>query len=309
MAGYTYPVRHLEGDLSADELHLILKNTTIVGRRLAELTKEKFIADFLLSGRYDATGGGVYYQSGAEDLYTPEDPESIQPGGEYPLISLEEGQAAAAATVKWGQGTIITDEKITREGRQYVERALIRIGNQIIRHVDTVAWGVIASRVTTTKAASAAWAKAGVTLTDLLTVREARAELATGLDLNTVVLKSDKYAKLVGQFIDDGALPREQGNLALTGNIPFDLFGFTWATSPHVTGDDPWLVDRDQLGGMADEKILSPEFASAGATGVEASSTRSSLGEKDGWLIRGRRVTVPIVTEPLAGVKITGTGL
>ncbi|MFE2772287.1 phage major capsid protein [Microbacterium resistens] len=307
--GYTYPQRHKEGAVSAEELQLLLKSKTIIARRLADLTKEKFLADYLLAGRYDATGGGVFYETDTEDLYTDEDPEAIEPGGEYPLITLDEGVPSGARTVKWGQGIIFTDEKITREGRQYVEKGLRRIGNTIIRHTDRAAWGVIASRVTSTHAASAAWTTAGIIMRDILTIQNERANLATGLELDVVALSGAQFAKLIGILVDDKALPREQANIVLTGSIPVSAYGVTWLTSQHITGTDPWLFDVDQLGGMADEKLISPEFAPAGNTGVEASSTRASQGEKDGHLVRGRRNTVAVVTEPLAGVRITGTGL
>ncbi|QUY63346.1 phage major capsid protein [Gulosibacter molinativorax] len=309
--GYTYPVRHQTGTLTTEQLHLLLKNPRLIARQVASLTNEKFLADYLLSGRYDAAGGGVYYETETADLYTGTDPEAIEPAGDYPLIQLDEGVPSAARTVKFGQGSVITDEKISREGNQYVQKALMRVGNQMVRYVDTVAWGVIASRVSSTSAATSdgvgAWTTAGNVLGHLMMVREARAELATGLDLDTVVLPSAKWAKLVGMLVDDGALPREQGNIALSGTAPVSAFGMTWLTSPHITGTDPWLFDTAQLGGMADEKLLSEEFAAAGQTGVEASTTR--IADNDSYLVRGRRVTVPIVTEPQAGVKLTGTGL
>ena len=307
--GYTYPQRHKEGALTKDELQFLLKSPRLIARRLADLTKEKFLADYLLSGRYDATGGGVFYETETEDLYTDEDPEAIEPGGEYPLITLDDGVPSAARTVKWGQGIIFTDEKVTREGRQYVEKGLKRIGNTIVRHTDRAGWGVISSRVTTTHAASSAWDTAGVMMRDILTIQNQRANLATGLELDVAVLPGDKFANLIGILVDDKALPREQANIVLTGSIPVNAYGLTWLTSQHITGTDPWLFDVDQLGGMADEKILSPEFAPAGNTGVEGSTERASQAGKDGYLVRGRRNTVAVVTEPLAGVRLTGTNL
>jgi hypothetical protein len=41
------------------------------------------------------------------------------------------------------------------------------------------------------------------------------------------------------------------------------------------------------------------------ADGVQ--SKRIRLEQNDGWRIHGRRVAVPMVQEPGAGVKITGT--
>lgn len=304
---FTYPIRHHEGPVTPEQLKLLLGNKTLVARRIAELTREKFIADYLLTGRYDAQGGGVFYDTETGELYTGEDPEAIEPAGEYPLVHLDEGVPSAARTVKWGQGTRFTDEKITREGRQYVDRGLARVGNTIVRHVDGVAWGVISSKVTSTRAASATWDKAGVMMRDILSVQNERAELATGIELDTVALSGDQFANLIGLLVDDKALPREQANIVLTGNVPVNALGLTWVTSPHIVGDDPWLFDRDQLGGMADEKLISEEFASAGPQGVEAATER--VKGVDAYEVRARRVTVPVVVEPNAGVRLTGTGL
>lgn len=304
---YTYPIKHREGELTAEDLHAILTSKTIIARRLAELTGEKFLADFLLSGRFDASGGGVYYETGTESLYSGDDPEAIEAGGEYPMITLDDGVPSAARTVKWGQGTKVTDEKVTREGLQYVNKSLLRVGNTIIRHVDRTAWGVIASRVTTTSAAPLPWETAGAAMRHILKIQNERADLATGLELDVVALSGDQFGQIVSMLVDDKALPREQANIVLSGSLPVNALGVTWVTSPNITGSDPWLFDTDQLGGMADEKLLSPEFAPAGQTGVEASTTRE--GVTDGYLLRGRRVTVPIVTEPLAGVRLTGTGV
>lgn len=305
--GYTYPVQHPEGELTTEELHVLLKNPTLIARRVADLTKEKFIADFLLRGRYEAQGGGVFYETGTDSLYTDEEPEAVEPLGEYPLVSLDEGVPSAARTVKWGQGTKVSDEKITREGLQYVEKSLRRVGNTIVRKVDATAMAVLASRVTSTSAAGAEWETAGAIMADILKVQNERAELATGLELDTVALAGAQFAKLIGLLVDDKALPREQANIVLSGSVPVNAFGVTWVTSPHLVGSDPLLVDPEQLGGMADEKLLSPEFAPAGQTGVEASTERDR--GVDGYVLRGRRVTVPVVTEPLAGVRLTGTGL
>ncbi|ABR10472.1 major head protein [Microbacterium phage Min1] len=123
------------------------------------------------------------------------------------------------------------------------------------------------------------------------------------------MLSGAQFAKLIGILVDDKALPREQANIVLTGSLPVSAYGLTWVTSRHITGTDPWLFDVEQLGGMADEKLLSPEFAPAGNTGVEASTERAHQGVKDGYLVRGRRNTVAVVTEPMAGVRLTGTGL
>lgn len=303
---YTYPVKHPAGPLTTEQLHLFVSNKGLIARRVADITKMKFIADWLLPARLDATGGGIFYETG-EPVFADGDPEAVGPLGEYPLIVLEDGTVVSAKTDKWGLDTIVSDEKIARQGRVPVDRGIQRVSNSIIRFVDSVAMAVIASRVSSTFNSVATWDTAGDAVEAILTIQAERAELGLGFELDTVVLRPAQYAKVIGMLINDKALPRETGATAIQGNLPVDVLGLTWATTPHFQGANPLLVDRDNLGGMADEKLGGPGYASAGDFGVEVKSIRDD--DAEGYKLRGRRVTVPVVTEPLAGVQLTGTGL
>lgn len=308
MASYTYPVARPEGSLTTEQIHLLLSRPTLIAKRLQTLLDQKFIADFLLTGRFRATGGGIFYETG-EEIFAADDPEAIAPGSEYPLTVLSRGELEAAKTVKWGLDTEIYDEAISRLGQNPVDRGLTKLANSIVRNVDSVAWAIIASKVTSTFA-SGAWSNAANIVAALLAAKAERAEQDPTIDLDTVVLSGSDYAKVMGVFVNAGVLPRENGNPIVNGNLPQQIMGFTWVTSPHVSGADPWLIDRDLLGGMADEDLQSPGYTAAGPVGVEAKVSRLSGGDdRDGYRLRGRRVTVPVVLEPLAGVKVTGTGL
>ena len=77
--------------------------------------------------------------------------------------------------------------------------------------------------------------------------------MALGLDLDTIALSGAQWAKVMALFASAGVLPREDGNVIVSGQFPTNLLGYTWVTSPNIVGSDPLLVDREQLGGMADE--------------------------------------------------------
>jgi hypothetical protein len=303
---YTYPVKHPEGTLTTAELHLLLSNPTVIASRVAELADQKFIADFLLSGRFSAAGGGIFYETG-EEVFAGENPEAVSPLGEYPTVVLDSGEVVSARTVKWGLDTVVSDEKIARQGISYVNRGITRLVNTVVRHVDSVAMAVIASRVTSTFASLATWTTAGKAVEAITTIQAERAALGFGIDLDTVVLRPAQYAKIIGMLIDDKALPRESGETAVAGNLPVNALGLTWATTPHFQGANPLLVDREQLGGMADEDLGGPGYVRTEAFGVEAKTIREEKPE--GYTLRARRVTVPVVTEPMAGVALTNTGL
>jgi hypothetical protein len=303
---YTYPVKHPTGTLTTEQLHLLLSNERLIARRVADLTKMKFIADFLLPARLDATGGGIFYETG-EPVFASDNPEAIEPLTEYPLVVLDDGTVVSAKTDKWGLDTMVSDEKIARQGRVPVDRGFLRVSNTIVRFVDQVAMAVIASRVSSSFASVDTWTTAGNAVEAILTIQAERAALGLGFELDTIVLRPAQYAKIIGMLIDDKALPRESGETAIAGSLPVNALGLTWATTPNFQGANPLLLDPENLGGMADEKLGGPGYASAGPFGVEVKSIRDD--DLEGYKLRGRRVTVPVVTEPLAGVQLTNTGL
>lgn len=314
---YTYPAPPavVGTDLTSIEIHYLLKTPTLIRKRLADILAQKFIADFLLAGRFQAIGGAILYETG-EEIFPADSPEAIAAGGEYPVTVLTSGELAAAKTVKWGQDTPVYDEAIARLGIDAVNRALRKLANGNIKHVDSVALAVIASKVTQTISVTStgtnhvdtgAWATDEAIIEGAIAVKAKADELNVGLSFNydTVVLKPTQFAKVAGKLLVGGLLPRENGNAILSGSLPFSALGLTWVTSPFVPFVDPLLVDRAQLGGMADENIGSPGYASL--DGLETKSIRDE--KKDGYLLRARRVTVPVVLEPKAAIIVDDTGL
>lgn len=305
MASYTYPVARPSGALTPEQTHALLNNPRVIARRVAELADQRFIADYLLAGRYTATGGGVFYETG-EQIFPADSVESVSPNAEYPQTVLTAGELAAAKTDKRGLGTIVTDERISRGGADSVRQGLTKLVNGVVRDVDSIAMAVIASKVTDTFASAANWSTVPGIVTALAAAKANREDLALGLDLDTIALSGAQWAKVMGLFASAGVLPRENGNPLVNGNFPQNLLGYTWVTSPHIVGTDPLLVDREQLGGMADEDLGSPDWTRASGSLVESYSKRTIT---DSYDVRARRVTVPVVIEPRAGLRITGTSL
>jgi hypothetical protein len=112
------------------------------------------------------------------------------------------------------------------------------------------------------------------------------------------------YAKAA--FIAGGYLPREtvSQNPTLTGEFPV-IDGKRWLTTPNLpVASTALVVDSQMLGGMADEDLGGPGYAKAGGVGVEVKTIREE--KTDGWTLRARRVTVPVVIEPASAWKLTG---
>lgn len=304
MTSYTYPVAARSGGLTIEETHLLLQSPELIAARVSDLTDQRFISDFLLTGRYEARGGGVFYENG-DEIFPADASASVGPNGEYPKTVLTSGEITAAKTDKRGLETDITDERIARFGQGTLDKGLTKLSNGIIRDVDGIAMAVVASKVTDTYA-SQSWTTIANVIGALAAAKANREDLALGLDLDTVALTGAQWAKVMSLFASAGVLPREEGNVIVNGQFPTNLLGYTWVTSPHIVGSDPMLVDREQLGGMADEDLQSPDYVRSGEFNVETYTKRNTT---DSYTVRARRVTVPVVIEPRAGLKITGTGL
>ena len=307
---YAYPpaAPTIAGDIVT--INRFLNSPTLVARRLRTILEQRYIADALLTGRYTVSGGAIQYETG-ESIFTDDDPKAVAPGAEYPLTPAGTGVASIAKTVKWGQDSIVTDEAISRQNFQPVDRALTKLANRNIKYVDSVALSAIASTVTQTAAANAAWNASSVSAKNiLLDVAAAKANIRSlnqGYEPDTVVVSDLAWAYAFAAFTADGLLPREGGNPVSTGTFPV-LDGMRWLVTPNLpTPGTALILDSTQLGGMADEDLGGTGYASAGGVGVQVKTIRND--DADQWRLRARRVTVPVVIEPGAAYKVTGLGV
>jgi hypothetical protein len=304
---YFYPpaAPTLSGDV--ESISRFLNSPTLIARRLRTLAEQRYIADTLLTGRFQVEGGAVLYETG-ETIFTADSPRAVAPGAEYPLTTAPTGVASVAKTVKWGQDTKITDESIKRQRMQPVQKAMVKLVNQNVKFIDSTALSAIASAITATVAAAASWSTASATqiLTDVSQAKASILALNQGYDPDTVVLDDATWAYAFAKFTAGGFLPRETDgiNPLITGSFPV-IDGMRFLSTPNLpTAGTVLVVDSQMLGGMADEDLGGPGYASAGGVGVEAKTIRDD--EDDLWRLRMRRVTVPIVVEPASGKKITG---
>jgi hypothetical protein len=304
---YPPPSPTLSGDLVT--ISRFLQNPTLVARRLRTLLEQRYIADALLTGRFQVSGGAVLYETG-ESIFTPDDPRAVMPGSEYPITNPANGVASLAKTVKWGSDALITDESIKRQNIDPVNRAFLKLANTNVKYIDSVALSAISTAVTQNTAAAAAWSTGGTTaqqiLNDVLQAKANILALNQGYDPDTVVVSDATLAYALGKFVAAGYFARETNadNPALTGSFPV-IAGLRWLSTPNLpTAGNALILDSQQLGGMADEDLGGPGYVSAGGVGVQAKTMRDD--DDDQWRIRVRRVTVPIVLEPASAWKVTG---
>lgn len=295
--------------LSGDTLTIsrFLNSPAAVNRRLRTIADNRFIADALLTGRYQVAGGSLLYEV-SESIYTAKAPEVVTPGAEYPRASAAPGTASLASVSKWGQDVPITDEHVGRYGQRAVDVALAKIINYIVRQVDSTCLTAISSAVTQTAAATGGAFWIGASADPLLDLMKAKATIMAldqGYDPDTVVMSDLAYAYLVSNAKIIGGLAREADNsITRTGDI-LSIAGMRILPTNNLpTASAAFVLDSTMLGGLGYENIPSPEYQGDPANGVE-SWTRRDPSANDQWMVRGRRPVVPVVQEPGAAAKIT----
>ena len=294
----TYPASAptLSGDI--ESINRFLNSPTLIQRALRTIAQQRFIGDFVLSGRGDSSGGAVLYEQN-ESIYPDRSAEAVEPGAQFPTTTVGTGPGLIAAIKKWGLDTIVTEESIKRLRFNPVDRALTKLVNGVIKQVDSVALAAINSAVTQTQAVPTAWATSTTILRDVLTAKATIAALNQGYDPDTLVVDDLTWAKLMSDPTVTNALRRESGdNPVYTGNLP-EIAGLTIAPTPNLpTSGRAFVLDRKVLGSMIDED----------AGGLTSKSWHEDDGPKvsEGWVLRAKRPVVPIVQEPNACVALTG---
>lgn len=272
-----------------------LRTPSRVQRVIADLTRERYIAERIF-GAGDAQGGAVIYDqlTGSDNLYTERDVQAIEPGSEFPITDVGELTPKVAAVSKWGGAGIVTYEAARRDARDVLNRKLTRIRNTLVRKVDTVAIAALnAAPVLGTTGTDWSNPSTRDAIGDIARATNAIDNQDLGYVADTVLINPTQELEL---FLDKSvrdALPRENAttNPIASGRLS-GLMGLTWYASNRVPLGTAFVLASTQAGSLRDELPLYSRVV--------------DQPERERYLIQAARVTVPIVTDPLAVYKLTG---
>lgn len=306
----TYPIpASTITNVTVAQAQAFLNTPTLIARRFAEiLADHNFLAHYILRGRFTMVGGAVAY---LPDEFTSSGAtaETVAPGGEYPLTALPADAAVLVAALKKGLGTEIADETVGRLQMDPIERAVQMLAFDLISQFDAASIAAIQSAVASTTA-GAAWSSASTIVANVEAAKATIKGQKKGYRATSVVLTDAQWAAAAPVLLP--LLPRESANPILAGNFP-NILGLDWVSSPDLpAGWTPLVADADHLGGIGHEDIPSPEYvalssiSASNGSNVEVARFRE---KNDSTRLQVRKADVPIVTNPNAGTKITGTGL
>ncbi|WP_134324708.1 hypothetical protein [Cumulibacter soli] len=299
--GNAYPNAFTQNDLGT--LKKFLNSPTLIARRYDEIALNQFIGDYLLTGRPNVEGGAIQYESQGTEV-TDRPVESISPGAEYPLALIGDVPAQIAKTDKRGQDSLVTDEKLKRERRNAIDRAITALVNSNVIDFDSTVLALVASVVTQEQTITTAWSASGATiLRDILLAKGKITGQKKGYNPNVVVMSDEVFAYVASDTAIAALMAREsKANAVYTGEFPV-IAGLEVRTTPNMpTGIDALVADRQMLGGVGYEDL------GGGYTRTQSGAETKSMREdqNDQWRLRARRVAVPYVTDPGAACVLDG---
>ena len=296
MPGTTYPPAPPtidgQGRITVEQF---LKTPTRVQRVIADLTRERFLAERIF-GSGSAEGGAVVYDqlTGSDNLYTERDVQAIEPGSEFPLTDVGELAPKVAAVSKWGGAGVVTYEAARRDNRDVLNRKLTRIRNTIVRKVDTVAIAAL-DAAPITSAVGTDWSNTTTrdAIGDIARATSTIDNLDLGYVADTVLVNPTQELELFLDKTIRDALPRENAatNPIASGRLN-GLMGLTWYASNRVPLGTAYVLASTQAGSLHDELPLYSRVI--------------DQQERERYLIQAARVTVPVVTDPKAVYRLTG---
>lgn len=284
---YPPPIPTVAGDFRT--ISRFLNDPAAVQRRIRTMAGQRFVLDRILTGRSDVSGGAIEVEQ-EDSLFALDDPESRQPGGEYPLSGTGEGVPEIYSVKDWGHATYITRESILRRKLQPVTRGLSKLVNSVVRKVDQAGLAVIDASPHLQQA-GADWSNAANNkLAMIEAARRAIDDTDDGFQADTLLVDGTRASELLLDNVIRPAITSV--NVVESGRMG-NILGLTILVSPNLpTAGSAWVFDSSAVGGTADEEPLQ--------------SDSEYEKKRKRWWVMAERVTTAFVVEPAAAVEITG---
>ncbi|QOC26049.1 hypothetical protein IC744_06755 [Microbacterium hominis] len=289
-----YPLAGPTVSGSTITVETMLNQPTRITRYLSDITLRNYISPLFFSSPGGVSGGAVIYdQLTLNDLFPTRDVQEVAPGGEFPLVTSDNGTPSVAAVEKHGGKFFVTDEArdrndggvIQREGRKLINAMIRRQDARAIAIVDAAIAGIGSQTVVglnwnntvtggSSQSNASAWPAADFAKVQLLADQQ---EL--GVEINTWVLNPSQYAQLRLVYGSDFE--------AVAAS-----YGLTFQPSNRVAAGTAYALEAGQPGEQRYEKPLSTE-------------TWRDPDHQRTWVQTDARF-VQYVTNPYSVFKVTG---
>lgn len=292
-----------------------LNNPKYYARAAADFQLTRPIGGVLLKGRLDVTGSGAALFEQIDSLFADQPAEVVDQLADYPLVTTGNGTPSVAQTIKNGLATEFSDELVARGRFDEFKRKTQKLTNSVAKLFDTTCTTAVSSAVTATTAATATFDNAsGNGFRDIQVaaakIMEAGDALGVSYNPDVVACRPLIFAYVVEQLVKLGALDKAAALVANATGIAYsagDGMTYVRANASFGSGTKVLVADSNMLGSIATEN-LGGGYQRMGDDPLDTEVKTIREDKNDGWHIQARKVAVPFVTDPAAGIWITGAG-
>ena len=291
----SYPLAPPSVSGSNVTVSMMLQQPTRISRYLADIQLRNFISPLLFANPAGVTGGAVLYdQLTLNDLFTTRDVQTVEPGGEFPIVTSESSTPLTAAVEKDCGKFFVTDEARDRNDGGVIQREGRKVINTIIRKLDAKAIAAVDAALvafpsqvigghswSTVVTGGASQTNAtGWPAADLAAAQGLADAQELGVELNTLIVNPAQKVALATVY---GSALKEV----------LDANGIQYfQASNRVAAGTAYFTEYQQAGEQRYEKGISTE------TWREQSTQRT-------WVQSDVRA-VRFVTNPMSIIKMTG---
>lgn len=131
------------------QVDLMLQQPTRITSFLMDITLQRFLLDRFFTSPGGVSGGAVVYDQAVEnELYMDRDVERVSPGAEFPIVTSSRRAPKVAEVEKYGGKYFFTDEARDRNDQTAFRNENVRLGNTIVRKLNTRALEVVEAAIT-----------------------------------------------------------------------------------------------------------------------------------------------------------------
>jgi hypothetical protein len=274
---------------------MMLNQPTRVTRAVNDISLQNFWADRLFTIPGGVSGGTVLYDVlTSNDLYPTRDVQNVEPGAEFPILTMDRPTPQVAQVEKFGGKFFVTDEAKDRNDLTQVRNGTRKIANAVNKGVHTRAVNVIDAAATTysrTLAAANTWTTATTTVSSSVTAALGPAAVFAAVQLQG---DTDELGVTFDSFIVN---PTQASKFVMFYGASnwrsiLDASGLTMYSSNRVAAGTAYFFEEGGVGEMRFEKPLSTE------------SWREQETQRT-WVQSDVR-PVMYVTNPYSLLKVTG---
>jgi hypothetical protein len=309
------PVGGAEGHISSNHGPAItvtefLKDPTIIRDAINDLAPDTFITETLFAGPVAAPGGAVKYRENvskyvleAADIDDNSADFAISEGSRFHQVYQEEPAEVIARTRKYGVEGWVTFEEESRNDLPVMQRLTRRITNTMAKYFDKAALNKLATDVNIASLATptnGSWWLPSYTgivddIMEAVDQVEDEATAGTVYNANTLVVSKRTYNMMRRNVALQELFEKPDtnaGDLRFGGAIA-SLAGIDILYSRWMLDDMAFVLERGGIGTIADEVPFTVKP-------VERDEAREIN------IIRAKRLSVAVLTDPKAIVRLTG---